>query len=244
MGSGDNAIILKEGADFSVRAVQGNVDVDIAGIATLGGDVDLGVFEADNPDDLGLAQNRTLSEYKGLTTIQESGTLRDGQAWSLSRRSKHQVDGQLVLSFNQEIGELMSSPKQGQVILNNEAKLYFGRLNQDVDYYGTSSGSGSLYKHGRGTSTIHGTLEHTGRTDVRVGTLLLGPEAVLSKESKLIANDPSRQPTIDLGSTTQDVNSDSLHGGVLRNGNLSTGNTITVSKHTNTIEDIDGLRFV
>ena len=117
LGAGNSQIIsIDKNSDFSVRAIRGdNIDFQISGLATLGGDSELGVFEADR--DVDLKQGNTLSSYTGTTTINEGGTLRAGQAWSLSSESIHQVDGTLILGDNpvrdnnkgredQEIGEL------------------------------------------------------------------------------------------------------------------------------------------
>ena len=97
LGSGNSQIIsIDKNSDFSVRAIRGdNIDFQLSGLATLGGDSKLGVFAADR--DVDLKQGNTLSSYTGTTTINEGGTLRAGQAWSLSSESIHQVDGEMIL---------------------------------------------------------------------------------------------------------------------------------------------------
>ena len=111
--------------------------------------LNLGVFKADR--DVDLKQGNTLSSYSGTTTINDGGTLRAGQAWSLSSESIHQVDGTLILGDNpvrdnnkgredQEIGELTGN---GLVRLQNQSHLFYGGLNGDVEFSGTSEGDGS-----------------------------------------------------------------------------------------------------
>ena len=245
LGSGDSQLItVAEDADFSVRAIKGSdVDFSIAGTATLGGDTTLGVFEVDNPEDLKLSN--TLSTYKGLTVINQGGTLRDAQQWSFSRFSTHQVDGVLEVNSPQQIGNLTSSESAlGNVaLLRKDSELRFGLLGGDVDYYGSSSGEGSLIKNGKGTTTIHGTLGHSGKTSVRDGTLRIGSTGVLNPTSSLIANggDMDNPSTVDLGGTTQDVQKTLLRGGALENGSLSSGNQVIVDKfNSNIIADLDG----
>ena len=250
LGSGNSQIIsIDKNSDFSVRAIRGdNIDFQIYGLATLGGDSELGVFEADNPGDLSLA--RTLSDYKGLTVINQGGTLRDAQQWSFSRFSTHQVDGVLEVNSPQQIGNLTSTSSDPESALGNvallqkDSELRFGLLGGDVDYYGSSSGDGALIKNGTGTTTIHGTLSHSGKTSVREGTLRIGSTGVLNPNSSLVANAPDRPKpsTIDLGGTTQNVQKTLLRGGELVNGRLSSGNQVIVDKgDLNRIKTIDGL---
>ena len=245
LGSGDSqSITVGTDADFSVRAIKGSdVDFSIAGTVTLGGDQTLGVFEADNPEDLALS--KTLSTYKGLTVINQGGTLRDAQQWSFSRFSTYQVDGVLEVNSPQQIGNLISSKTTpgNLALLQKDSELRFGLLGGDVDYYGSSSGEGSLIKNGTGITTIHGTLGHSGKTSVRVGTLRIGSTGVLNPTSSLIANggDRDNPSTVDLGGTTQDVQKTLLRGGVLENGSLSSGNQVIVDKfNSNIIADLDG----
>ena len=232
LGSGDSqSVTVGEDADFSVRAIKGSkVDLSIAGTATLGGDPDLGVFDSDAPADL--KKGNTLSTYTGTTTINEGGTLRAGQAWSLSSQSIHQVDGTLKLGDNparddnngredQEIGELTGS---GLVSLGNQSHLYYGGLNGDVEFSGTSEGNGSLVKEGSGTTTFTGSFGHTGSTKVHGGTLLIGSGGTLNSSSTVVL--AGQGGTLDLGGTTQSVDKIMFWNGkqgTLKNGSLNTG---------------------
>ncbi len=246
LGSGESQTIsVGEGGNFSVRSIQGDVDLDISGLATLGGDQELGVFEAD----VDLQHGSTLSTYSGTTTINAGGTLRAGQAWSLSKESALQVDGTLTIGDNperdgnkgredQQIAELKGS---GNVSLEKQSHLFFGGTNQSVQFSGTSSGNGSLVKEGSGTTSITGELAHTGYTKVHDGILKLGSaDATLSKKSVALISSSSKFPTLDLGGTTQDVNKFNLHGGTLKNGSLSPGNSVTVNRRANTIDGVKG----
>ena len=232
LGSGDSqSVTVGEDADFSVRAIKGSkVDLSIAGTATLGGDPDLGVFDSDAPADL--KKGNTLSTYTGTTTINEGGTLRAGQAWSLSSQSIHQVDGTLKLGDNparddnngredQEIGELTGS---GLVSLGNQSHLYYGGLNGDVEFSGTSEGNGSLVKEGSGTTTFTGSFGHTGSTKVHGGTLLIGSGGTLNSSSTVVL--AGQGGTLDLGGTSQSVDKIRFWNGkqgTLKNGSLNTG---------------------
>ncbi|QNI57775.1 putative outer membrane autotransporter barrel [Synechococcus sp. BIOS-U3-1] len=226
MGSGDSqSITIGEDADLSVRAIKGsNVDLSITGTATLGGDPVLGVFDSETP--AALKKGNTLSTYKGTTSINEAGTLRTGQAWSLSSQSIHQVDGTLKLGDNtaredQEIGELTGS---GLVVLDNNSHLYYGGLDGDVQFSGTSEGNGSLVKAGSGTTTFSGEFSHTGFTKVHGGTLLISAGGVLNPSSTVILG--GQAGTLDLAGTTQSVDKIKLWNGkqgTLKNGFLNTG---------------------
>jgi autotransporter-associated beta strand protein len=204
LGTGDSqTIVVEEQGDFSVRAIRGdNIDFQISGLATLGGDSELGVFAADR--DVDLKQGNTLSSYTGTTTINKGGTLRAGQAWSLSSESIHQVDGTLILGDNdnrredQEIGELTGN---GLVSLQNQSYLFYGGLNGDVEFSGTSEGNGALIKKGSGTTSFSGTFGHTGLTKVHDGTLLLKKDGSLSGKSTVLISSSTKQPTLDLGDT-------------------------------------------
>jgi autotransporter-associated beta strand protein len=232
MGSGDSqSVTVGVGADLSVRAIKGSkVDLSIAGTATLGGDPVLGVFDSDTPS--ALKKGNTLSTYTGTTTINEGGTLRAGQAWSLSSQSIHQVDGTLKLGDNpvrddnngredQEIGELTGS---GLVSLEKHSHLYYGGLNGDVQFSGTSKGNGSLVKEGTGTTTFTGSFGHTGSTKVHGGTLLIGSAGTLNSSSTVVL--AGQGGTLDLGGTTQSVDKIQFwngKNGTLKNGYLNTG---------------------
>ncbi|WP_226424373.1 autotransporter domain-containing protein [Synechococcus sp. MU1617] len=248
LGSGNSQIIsIDKYSDFSVRAIRGdNIDFQISGLATLGGDSELGVFKADR--DVDLKQGSTLSSYSGTTTIKEGGTLRAGQAWSLSSESIHQVDGTLILGDNperdnnkgredQEIGELTG---EGLVTLQKQSHLFYGGLNGDVEFSGTSQGDGALVKKGSGTTTFSGTFRHTGFTKVHDGTLLLQEDESLSGDSTVLISSSKDQPTLDLGGSTQSAPSYNLHGGTLKNGTIGSAQ-INVDRRTNNIIDgIDG----
>ncbi|MDA7677250.1 autotransporter-associated beta strand repeat-containing protein, partial [bacterium] len=241
LGAGNSQIIsIDKNSDFSVRAIRGdNIDFQISGLATLGGDSELGVFEADS--DVDLKQGNTLSSYTGTTTINEGGTLRAGQAWSLSSNAIHQVDGTLILGDNdnrredQEIGELTG---KGLVRLQNQSHLFYGGLNGDVEFSGTSEGVGTIVKKGSGTTTFSGTFGHTGFTKVHDGTLLMARDEALSGSSKILISSATRQPVLDLGGTTQRAPVYNLHGGTLKNGTIGSAQ-INVERRTNNV--IDGI---
>ena len=232
LGSGNSQIIsIDKYSDFSVRAIRGdNIDFQISGLATLGGDSELGVFKADR--DVDLKQGNTLSSYSGTTTINEGGTLRAGQAWSLSSESIHQVDGTLILGDNpvrdnnkgredQEIGELTGN---GLVRLQNQSHLFYGGLNGDVEFSGKSEGDGTLVKKGFGTTTFSGTFGHTGSTKVHNGTLLIQGDGKLNQVSTILLGGSGG--TLDLGGTTQSVDKIQFwngKNGTLKNGYLNTG---------------------
>ncbi|WP_156771057.1 autotransporter outer membrane beta-barrel domain-containing protein [Synechococcus sp. CC9902] len=243
LGSGNSQIIsIDKNSDFSVRAIRGdNIDFQIYGLATLGGDSELGVFAADR--DVDLKQGNTLSSYTGTTTINEGGTLRAGQAWSLSSESIHQVDGKLILGDNdnrredQEIGELTG---KGLVSLQNQSYLFYGGLNGDVEFSGTSKGDGALVKKGSGTTTFSGTFGHTGFTKVHDGTLLLQEDESLSEKSTVLISSSTKQPTLDLGDTTQRAPKYNLHGGTLRNGTLGAAEINVERRTNNAIDSIEG----
>ncbi|WP_170952925.1 autotransporter-associated beta strand repeat-containing protein, partial [Synechococcus sp. UW179B] len=237
LGTGDSqTIVIEENGNFSVRAIRGdNIDFQISGLATLGGDSELGVFAADR--DVDLKQGNTLSSYTGTTTVNEGGMLRAGQEWSLSSKSIHKVDGTLKLGDNterngnerredQEIGELTG---EGSVNLQNQSHLFYGGLNGNVEFSGKSSANGSLVKVGSGTTTFSGEFAHTGFTKVNDGTLLIGKDTTgedgkLSKDSTVLLGGSGG--TLDLGGTIQVVDKIELFEGkssTLKNGFLNTG---------------------
>ena len=239
MGSdASQAITVDQSAGFSVRSIHGNVNFDISGTASLGGDADLGIFDADG--DAGLKKGNTLSSYIGKTSVQEGGILRAFQAWSLSKYSSHSVDGELIigdkgLREDQQIADLTGS---GSVSVQNQSHLYYGDNNQDFEFSGTTSGNGSLVKEGTGIATISGTLGHTGFTKVHAGKLLLASGGALSQTSTALISSSDNSPILDLGGTSQDVSLVKLHGGTFRNGSLTADNVVTAERRDNKIDGV------
>ena len=138
---------------------------------------------------------------------------------------------------DQAIGELTG---EGLVSLQNQSHLFYGGLNGDVEFSGTSKGNGSLVKQGSGTTAFSGTFGHSGFTKVHDGTLLLKGDGSLSTQSTVLISSSTKQPTLDLGGTTQDAPKYNLHGGTLKNGTLGAAEINVERRASNVIDDIAG----
>ncbi len=113
----------------------------------------------------------SANHYHGSTTV-ASGQLVQASAGALPAGSDLILHGGALLLTAYDLSATSLSGDGGAVDLGT-ATLTLQQMS-DTHYAGGSRGDGSLVKSGSGTLEITGTLEHTGATVVREGTLAAG----------------------------------------------------------------------
>ena len=119
-------------------------------------------------------------------TVDSFTTLRLGSNNALPQFTNIILDGNLDLNnFNLTLSSLTSG---GNVTLGS-GTLTLGTRDVSNTFAGTISGTGGLTKVGSGTLTLTGALPYTGATEVKAGTLRVGPLTVSVSSGSLTVDD-------------------------------------------------------
>ena len=173
----------------------------------------------------------SLSETPGSTgvlSLTKTGT----GTFTLNTLTNTYSGGTLISGGTLQLGDGVSNGNAGTgAIIDNAALL----LTQGSAYTLANpiSGTGTLTQNGPGTVTLTGAATYTGATLISGGTLIGGSANIFSAAS---ATTVAPGGTLDLGGVAQTINSVTLAGGTLQNGQLAGA----ISSGGGTISQIGG----